>query len=185
MWKPRKKKRKKRKKLRPAKGNSTTTECNYFSYAVSLEHREKPVGVNWYSRQRNQYTDFYHPCCGVRQGRPNCLKSIWPIPMAEHSGSLVIGGSKRKGGGKPQRDNHIPRGNTPTWTCCGKDSTSPGCFLNSRKMSNSDYLRRITAWEEEYEKTVYEEQNVSVFKGVARSSYVEEFFFEDDGSDGW
>lgn len=101
------------------------------------------------------------PCCGVREGRKTCMKSIWPIPSAFHPGRLHISKTGRIGGGAPQfRINHIPRGVTPTWTCCEWKATSPGCNFGSLELSSGKYMKMVTLWEDEYTNLIEEEQSV-------------------------
>eukprot|EP00052_Salpingoeca_macrocollata_P003837 m.37968 g.37968 ORF g.37968 m.37968 type:complete len:413 (-) comp13702_c0_seq1:45-1283(-) len=135
-------------------------------------HEAKPVPVCWYSRRGLEYNDSYFPCCGVREGRKVCLRSLWPDALAKHHGNLYIGGSRRCGGGHPQYyANHIPRGNTPTWTCCHKVATAPGCFSDLYKDDSTAYSALIASWLQQHDELVRTESDVPVtWGGVAADS---------------
>ena len=129
---------------------------------VSCDHNQDLVKVAWYSKKRYPYHDPYYPCCGVREGRATCLRSLWPDPAATHPGQLHIGGSRRAGGGNPQFErNHIPRGATPAWTCCGRTATAPGCRSGLRKVE----MAVIEQWLKQHAKIVAAEMSVTVDLG--------------------
>lgn len=105
------------------------------------EHLAKElVAVNWTSRQRYAYQDYYFPCCGqyckTEPSKkpahiPRC--TWWDLSSnqrnAIHLGEMQdIGGGKNGGGGKPQwKENHHPRGKAPHWSCCGQPVGCVGC----------------------------------------------------------
>jgi hypothetical protein len=98
--------------------------------ALALQHSGAVVGVKWTSRSKNTYEDFYCSCCGVRDGRTTCIRSLWPDAGATHPGFLRdIGGGKNGGGGSMQGGsyNHLPKGQQPRWSCCSRAALSPGC----------------------------------------------------------
>lgn len=118
--------------------------------------------MSWYSRRGMPHSDDYFACCGVRKGREVCLRAIWPVPSAVHTGHLFIPSSRKKGGGAPQWGmNHIPRGATPTWTCCGRLATSPGCAGDLVDF-DSDYDDTIRLWEEQYEVLLFKERDMLI-----------------------
>lgn len=106
-------------------------EKNHFASVV--------VGSRWTSRKGNKYVDYYFPYCGLfshtivdgEEGglvqESECL--LWGRPDKErriHHGRLSeIGGSRKYGGGQP--GDHLARGRTPVWSCCGEKATELGC----------------------------------------------------------
>jgi hypothetical protein len=138
---------------------ATASSSKQLSTSNACDHNQDIVQVPWLSKKGNCWHDPYFPCCGIRKGRATCLRSLWPDPTATHSGKLVIGGSRKAGGGDPQFDcNHIPRGGTPTWSCCYRTATAPGCKSGLRQVP----VATIQEWLEQYAEIVEAEENVTI-----------------------
>eukprot|EP00043_Microstomoeca_roanoka_P025643 m.9319 g.9319 ORF g.9319 m.9319 type:complete len:433 (-) comp5706_c0_seq1:124-1422(-) len=135
-----------------------SSAANFLSYDSDDEVQESSkththvgevVKVYWYSRKGYQYTVHRYSCCGVKASDPHCLRNSWPDPDAKHPGELVIGGSRRSGGGEPQwANNHIPKGRPAHWSCCHQSSTHPGC--TSSRYSAERYRALLDSWKEKH-----------------------------------
>lgn len=95
--------------------------------------------VKWRSNKGHFYSDYYYPCCGMyNRTEPQHndavevtgLCSWWSqhdlLQQAVHVG--VMSESLARGGGM-YTGTHVPRGRTPTWSCCGNLVGTPGCHL--------------------------------------------------------
>jgi hypothetical protein len=85
---------------------------------------------------------------------------------------------KRGGGGMSQGAGlgHVPRGDTPKWTCCGNEILYPGClaagdpepegfFGSYRKYRNPEYKQKIQEWASQNQKLIWREKQVHVRDG--------------------
>lgn len=101
---------------------------------AAFQHTKDAVGVQWSSKKRNIYEEYFYPCCGLRKESRYCGRVLWRDQKAIHSGNMQLGGSRKHGGGSgPQGTpyDHHPRGGTPKWTCCNKPSFVEGCVKSA------------------------------------------------------
>jgi hypothetical protein len=134
------------------------------SVAALREHSDTAVQVPWRSKKYS-HTDPYFACCGVRVGESECLRVLWPDPRAYHTGALHIQSSRKRPGGDMQAGlNHVPRGRTPTWTCCGGTAVAPGCVseLEAYVRDADRYSADVARWMQQHDDMLSRERSLYV-----------------------
>jgi len=117
------------------KGDLTEEQLKSIESAA-LHHTKDAVGVQWMSKKRNAYLDYFYPCCGLRkEGKGGyCGRVLWRDQDSIHPGDMKLGGSRKHGGGLAPRGtpyDYLPRGGIPHWTCCNKPSFVEGCVKSN------------------------------------------------------
>jgi len=94
-------------------------------------HSGNKVEVEWTSRQGHKWKSDFWDCCGQFVGDSvHCMRYSWVDQNSIHTGEMIIGGSRKSGGGRSPggtTNDYIPRPHQPIWSCCGELSISEGC----------------------------------------------------------